>query len=74
MINPGQIYREKSKPYWRKNEADIFVVCYAEYSVGIIYKDGKPDFVGREWIKDDCELIAEYPDWREAVNAKEFKE
>lgn len=72
MIKVGQIYKEKRLPSWRKNNADTFVVCNAEYNISVIYKDGKTDYVGWEWIKEDCELIAEYPTWQQAVNSKEF--
>ena len=73
MIKEGQIYREKQMPYWRKNDADIFVVSNAYYNISVIYKDGKTDVIGWEWIQKDCELVAEYPTWNEAVNSKEFK-
>lgn len=73
MIKVGQIYREKRLPFWRKNNADKFIVCNAEYNISVIYNDGKTDYVGWEWIKGDCELIAEYSTWQEAVNSKEFK-
>ena len=73
MINIGQIWREKDLPSWRKNNADTFVVCNVEYSISVIYKDGKTDYVGREWIKEDCELVAEYPTWQQAVNSSKFR-
>ena len=72
MIKVGQIYKEKRLPSWRKNNADTFVVCNAEYNISVIYQDGKTDYVGWEWIKEDCELIAEYQTWQQAVNSKEF--
>ena len=74
MIKPGQIYREKIAPSWRKYPVETFLVTNVEYSISIIHIDGKTEFVGWEWIKGDCELIAEYPTWREAVNSKEFTE
>lgn len=40
MIKAGQIYKEKRLPSWRKNNADTFVVCNAEYNISVIYKDG----------------------------------
>lgn len=73
MIKAGQIYKEKRLPSWRKNDEDMFVVCNVEYNISVVYNDGKTDYVGWEWIKEDCELIAEYPTWQEAVNSKEFK-
>jgi hypothetical protein len=72
MIKVGQVYREKRLTFWRKNNADTFVVCNAEYNISVVYNDGKTDYVGWEWIKEDCELLAEYPTWQEAVNSKEF--
>ena len=73
MIKEGQIYKEKQIPYWRAHDEDIFVVSHTYYNVSIIYKNGKTDVVGWKWIRDDCELVAEYPTWNEAVNSKEFK-
>ena len=74
MIKVGQIYKEKELPEWRKNEEDMFIVtnvCYS--SVTIIYPDGKCDYVVDSWIKEDCDLIAEYQTWQEAVNSEYFK-
>ena len=73
MIKEGQIYREKRVPRWRKNGPDLYVVTKAEYSVWVIYNDGFTDSVGRAWVEEDCDLVAEYPTWQEAVNAPEFK-
>lgn len=74
MSNVGQIYKQKNKPEWRKYEDDIFVISYIGYSVHTIYQSGVVDYTSMEsWIEGDCELIAEYPTWQEAVNSKEFK-
>lgn len=72
MIKVGQIYTEKKLPNWRKHASDMFVVSNAYYNISVIYNDGKTDVVGWEWIRDDCELIAEYSTWQQAVNSKEF--
>lgn len=72
MIKVGQIYKEKKLPNWRKHASDMFVVSNAYYNISVIYNDGKTDVVGWEWIRDDCELIAEYSTWQQAVNSKEF--
>lgn len=73
MIKVGQIYKQKNKPKWRKYEDDIFVISYISYSVHTIYQSGVVDYTSmRNWIEGDCELIAEYPTWQEAVNSKEF--
>lgn len=72
MIKEGQIYTEKKLPNWRKHASDTFVVTNAYYNISVIYRDGKTDVVGWEWIRDDCKLIAEYPTWQQAVNSKEF--
>lgn len=73
MIKIGQIYRQKSKPYWRVNEAGLFVVTSMGFGITTIDTDGLAHAVGLSWITGDCELIAEYPTWQEAVNSPEFK-
>lgn len=72
-IKVGQMYKQKEKPYHRKDEADIFSVTFAGFYISVIDIDGVSSIVGRDWIEGDCELIAEYPTWQEAVNSKEFK-
>lgn len=73
MLNIGQIYKERQLPSWRKHDADTFAVTMINRnSVAIIYTDGTTDYGGRGWILEDCDLIAEYPTWQEAVNSKEF--
>ena len=73
-VKVGQIYRQKSKPFWRKYEDDIFVISHIEYSIHIIFQSGNVDNTPKErWINGDCELIAEYPTWQEAVNSSEFR-
>ena len=75
MIKVGQIYKEKELPYWRKHESNIFVISSIDFTACIIYKDGTVfRGAGTKWIKEDCELIAEYPTWQEAINSKEFNE
>ena len=70
MIKVGQIYKQR--------DYDTFVVSYINKSklVSMIYTDGslRFDFTDSlcRFIQDYCELIAEYPTWREAVNSKEF--
>ena len=74
MIKVGQIYKEKELPNWRKYEKSIYVVTCIDFNqVNLISPDGKVDIVSYDWLKEDCELIAEYPTWQEAVNSKEFK-
>lgn len=73
-IKIGQIYRKKDLPEWRKHECNLFVISHIKYtSCCIIYADGTVDFESKTWIKEDCEFIAEYQTWQEAVNSKEFK-
>lgn len=73
MIKVGQIYKEKELPYWRKHESNVFVISSIDYTASIIYKDGTVyRGVGIKWIEKDCELIAEYPTWQQAVISKEF--
>lgn len=73
-VKVGQIYKQKSKPIWRKYEDDIFVISCIGYNIHTIYLSGIVDYTSMEsWIKGDCELIAEYPSWQEAVNSPEFK-
>ena len=75
MIKVGQIWKEKELPKWRRNESRVFAVTYLSFNkLYVIYVDGKTDYVGINWLKEDCELIAEYPTWQEVVNSKEFKE
>lgn len=68
MSKVGQIYQMYNK--------DIYFVVTKVLSnhsrVYIIYKDGKTDFLGNGWI-ERCDLIAEYPTWREAVNSEYFQ-
>lgn len=73
MIKVGQIYKQLTKPYWRKNEAEIIVITNVGFGVTIIDTDGLAYGVGDTWIKGDCLLIAEYDTWQEAVNSKEFR-
>lgn len=74
MVKVGQIYKQKNKPSWRKYEDDIFVISYVGYSINTIYLSGVVDYTSTQsWIKGDCELIAEYPTWQEAVNSPEFR-
>ena len=74
-IKVGQIWKEKVLPSWRKNDSDIFTIATVSFNkLSIIYNDGKTDYVTTDWVDGDCELIAEYPTWQEAVNSKEFKD
>lgn len=73
MIKVGQIYKEIKVPDWRKHDSYIYTITNINFNiVAVIYKDGKTDYVRIDWINEDCELIAEYPSWQEAVNSKEF--
>ena len=67
MIKPGQIYKQKTKPFWRKHESDIFVVTSIGYGVDIVDADGITSKVGYDWINGDCELISEHNNWMEAM-------
>lgn len=76
MIKEGQIYKQKEGniPFWRRHDDPIFVITSVGFTTHIINREGitfSP--VGVSWINGDCELIAEYPTWQEAVNSKEFK-
>lgn len=73
MIRAGQIYKQKNKPAWREWESDIFVVTFVGFQAYTISCDGITSLAGLDWIKGDCELIAEYDTWQTAVNSKEFK-
>ena len=74
MIKAGQIYREKELPKWRRNESRVFAITNLSLNkLYVVYIDGKTDYVGVDWLKEDCELIAEYQTWQQAVNSKEFK-
>ena len=68
MIKVGQIYKEEDGKRFvttRKIEdTDMFE---------IIYEDGRTNNHSIAWIAD-CEFIAEYPTWKEAVNSKEFND
>lgn len=76
MIKQGQIYKEKNPPQWRKHEGSIFAIIKdvnpTGRMCGIIYKNGTAEDVGERWINADCELVAEYPTWQEAVSSNEF--
>lgn len=73
-IRVGQIYKQKNKPYWRKFEDDVFVITFIGYTIHTIDRCGiSYDLNGEDWIKGDCDLIAEYPTWQEAVNSPEFR-
>ena len=74
MIKVGQIYKQKEKPDWRKDEAAIFSITFVGFYISIIDTDGVSSIVSRDWVEGDCELVAEYPTWQEAVNSKEFKD
>ena len=73
MIKSGQIYREKQIPEWSKNQDDTFVITGNINTTSgffpIIYSNGSIEFVGKEWIEGDCELIATYPNWHEATSS-----
>lgn len=75
MIKVGQIYKEKELPYWIKHECNTFVISSIDFTACTIYKDGTVYRAVRiKWIKEYCNLIAEYPTWQDAVNSKEFNE
>lgn len=78
MIKVGQIYKEKQLPEWRKHDCQIFTIVGNFRPTGgsfaIIRPDGEVDYVQKCFIECDCELIAEYPTWQEAVNSKEFRD
>lgn len=68
MSRVGQIYQMYNKDiYFVITKMDL--VYRRAY---IIYQDGKTDYLGRGWI-ERCDLIAEYPTWREAVNSEHFQ-
>lgn len=71
-IKVGQVYKQKNKPFWRTWKKDIFVVTFVSFLAHTVDTDGVTSIVGLDWIKGDCELIAEYPTWQEAANSKEF--
>ena len=77
MIKVGQIYKEKELPEWRKHDSQYIAIVGnfnpTGNSFAIIRADGQIDYVQKCWLETDCELIAEYPTWNEAVNSKEFK-
>ena len=69
MIKPGQVYKQKSKPFWRKDESDMFVVTSIGYGVDIVDSNGITSKVGYDWINGDCELINEYENWMDALSS-----
>lgn len=74
MIKEGQIYKQKEIPSWRKHDNPVFIVTFIGFTIHVINREGitfSP--VGSSWINNDCELVAEYPTWQEAVNSEEFK-
>lgn len=76
MIKAGQIYKQKEVeiPSWRKHDDPIFVVTFVGFTIHIINRDGITfNIVGPRWVNGDCELIAEYPTWQEAIKSKEFQ-
>lgn len=75
MIKVGQIYKQKedSMTVWRRHDDPMFVITSVEFTIHIINREGITDAVGYSWINGDCEFIAEYPTWQEAVNSKDFK-
>lgn len=74
MLKVGQVYKQLGKPFWREQESDIFVITWIGYTIHLIDTDGLTfDMAGNRWIEGDCELIAEYSTWQEAINSKEFK-
>ena len=78
MIKAGQVYKDKNIPYWRINKPSVFVITQNRDPTStlfpIILTDGSIEFCGGRYIEEDCDLIAEYPTWQEAVNSKEFRE
>ena len=75
MIKPGQLYRQKSKPNWRKDESDLFVVKRMfPNGADIVTGDNINLGVGYEWIEGDCELVKEYGDIDHAVRMMQFFE
>ena len=74
MIKAGQVWTEKKLPSWRKTASDVVVVTTVSFNkLSIVYNDGTTDYVSTDWVGGDCELIAEYPTWQEAVNSHEFR-
>lgn len=69
MIKPGQIYREINAPQYRKPDKRPFVITKIYFtSVYILFGDGDGKRVGFDWIKGDCELLAEFDTWQEALS------
>lgn len=74
MIKAGQIY---------KDDEGIFIITSyyddstymgeGNYFFDLIYTNGKTECWQDAENIEDCELIAEYPTWKEAVNSEYFK-
>lgn len=80
MIRVGQIYKQKEEciPNYRKKIQDpkVFVITNIDMNIicGINTKGVYQRVLGVDWLEKDCELLAEYNTWTEAVNSKEFIE
>lgn len=75
-MKQGEIYINKTKPYFRKNEPHKFVITKILSNKGfacIVWQDGETDIVGREWIAGDCELVATFESWQKAINSIIFQ-
>lgn len=76
-VKVGQIYRQKENtiPEYRKYEARVFVITHINMTnISAIDTNGKLQHIGHRWIEGDCEFIAEYPTWQEAIVSKDYKE
>lgn len=69
MIKPGQIYKSP-KGY---KVLITLVDCQSIYNISNDGSCSKWDVEFGKFIEDKATLIAEYPNWQEAVNSKEFK-
>ena len=79
MIKVGQIYQRKiNGERWVVTKGNFspkgFDFVLGNIPICMIRNDGEVTVgsIPHNFIKN-CELIAEYPTWQEAVNSKEFK-
>lgn len=73
MIKEGQIYKDDEGIFTITSYYDDSTYMgEGNYFFDLIYANGKTECWQDAENIEDCELIAEYPTWQEAVNSREF--
>lgn len=67
-IKIGQMYVEKESPSYREVDKRKFVISNIDFICAhVIFEDGKTDVCGLRYIEEDCQLIKDFDNLKDAL-------